>query len=114
MEFHDFVFLVLSLSDHVVFLYADGLLHKLPPECLKLSYVKPRFSMLESYIGKTHLEVEMKVRLRWNKKFDKAEAIVKGVDVDHVAMDRLFEKLNSVRRTKVCDRLTNRLVGQVD
>ncbi|OWA54060.1 hypothetical protein BV898_18481 [Hypsibius exemplaris] len=87
-------------GDYVVFLYADGLVHKLAPKQLKRFYIQPRFSMLQSYAGKTYLETGMQVRLRWNKKFNRCEAEIMGVNTDPEKMDQLFSQLEQQRNSQ--------------
>jgi hypothetical protein len=88
-------------SDFVVLEYADGLIHKLRPNQLKEFYLKPRFSKLDEYEGKTHMEAGMEVRLRWDKRHDKCEVILIGNDISSQKMDELFELLDGERKTKV-------------
>jgi hypothetical protein len=87
--------------DYVVLVYADGLVHKLFPAELTTKNLRPRFSMLGSYVGKSHLEIGMEVRLRWNKRYDKCEAVVRGVDLKPEKADELFNKLDNERKNKV-------------
>jgi hypothetical protein len=98
----DFFFHGFGLTlDYVVLVYANGLVHKLFPAELTKKNLRPLFSMLGSYVGKSHLEIGMEVQLRSNKRYDKCEAVVKGVDLSPENVDKLFNKLDNERKNKV-------------
>ena len=82
---------MLLFADCVVAIYEDKCVQKLPPESVDSHWIRPRFSMLDSYRGLNVLEVGLSVRIRWNNRYPHSKATIIGVGAD-VYMDSLFKK----------------------
>ena len=73
----------------------------MPPDQISGDMVRPRFSMLDSYSGKSELEVGMGVRLKWSTKYDRRKATVMGIGSNLEEMNLLFDELEKARIAKV-------------
>ncbi|OWA53722.1 hypothetical protein BV898_18144 [Hypsibius exemplaris] len=89
-------------EDIVVFEYGDDKVIELVlPSNLTTAKLRPRFTteLLESYAGKTRLEVGMPVRLFWSSHHDCCPAIVVGGSPDYQEMNALFKQLTAGHKT---------------
>ena len=84
-----------------MFQYDDDLVYLMPPNDISPELIRPRFSMVESYIGKTELEVGMDIRLKWSTSYNRCKASIMGVSSDSEEMNALFDQLDQQRIDKV-------------